>query len=215
MLKMYTRLLFITLGAIVFSQCSSSNTLTFQKAKQAQAAKIYYQDGKLDKGIILKKEGNSLLYVSETNHEQQTVDNSIIRRMEKLDVVYDYQAYPISEAEISKVKSNRNTWGYAIGGAVIGGAAGLAVGLPLWYADVDQVPPYFIAGATAVAGSIFFAFKGQNKDRENAIRQIRLSRLSEGELEKQVEDEKKKLDELEKEKQKIQDQLKDKEQKSK
>ena len=98
--------------------------------------------------------------------------------------------------------------------AVIG-AAGLAVGLPLWYADVDQVPPYFIAGATAVAGSIYFAFKGQNKDRENAIRQIRFTRLSEQELEKQVEDEKKKLDDLEKEKQKIQEQLKDKEQESK
>lgn len=215
MLKYYIRLLSVSLGAILFFQCSSSNNLTFQKAKQEQSAKIFYQDGTQDKGIILKKEGNTLLYVSEANHKRQTADNSTIRRMEKLEVVYDYQAYPISEAEIVKVKSNRNTWGYAIGGAVIGGAAGLAVGLPLWYAEVDQVPPYFIAGATAVAGSIYFAFKGQNKDRENAIRQIRLTRLSEEELEKQVADEKKKLDELEKEKQKIQEQLKDKEQESK
>lgn len=215
MLKNYIRLLSVLLGAILFSQCSSSSNLTFQKAKQEQSAKIFYQDGTQDKGIILKKEGNTLLYVSEANHERQTADNSMIRRMEKLEVVYDYQAYPISEAEIVKVKSNRNTWGYAIGGAVIGGAAGLAVGLPLWYAEVDQVPPYFIAGAAAVAGSIYFAFKGQNKDRENAIRQIRLTRLSEEELEKQVADEKKKLDELEKEKQKIQEQLKDKEQETK
>jgi hypothetical protein len=214
MLKVLSRLLLLLLGTMLFSQCSSSRNLTFEKAKQEQAAKFFYQDGTQDKGIILKKEGNALLYVSEANHERQTVDNSTIRRMEKLDVVYDFQAYPISEAEIAKVKSNRNTWGYAIGGAVIGGAAGLAVGLPLWYADVDQVPPYFIAGATAVAGSIYFAFKGQNKDRETAIRQIRFMRLSEGELEKQVEDEKKKLDELEKEKQKIQQQLKEKDQES-
>jgi hypothetical protein len=132
--------------------------------------------------------------------------------MEKLDLVLDYKANLISEAEIDKVKSDRNTWGYAIGGAIIGGAAGLAVGLPLWYANVDEVPPYFIAGATAVAGSIYFAFKGQNKDRENAIRQIRMQRLGEGNLEKQLEDEKQKLEELEKEKQKIQEQLKEKEQ---
>jgi len=177
MLKTYIRPLLMLLGAILFSQCSSSSSLTFQKAKQEQAAKFFYQDGTQDKGIILKKEANSLLYVSEANHEHQTVDNSTIRRMEKLEVVYDYQAYPISEAEIDKVKSSRNTWGYAIGGAVIGGAAGLAVGLPLWYAEVDQVPPYFFAGAGAVAGSIYFAFKGQDKDRENAIRQIRLTRL--------------------------------------
>ena len=104
MLKTSKLLLFMLLGVILFSQCSSSRNLTFQKAKLEQAAKIYYQDGTQDRGIILKKEGNTLLYVSEKNHERQTVDNSAIRRMEKLDIVYDYQAYPVSEAEIAKVK---------------------------------------------------------------------------------------------------------------
>jgi hypothetical protein len=210
----YSRLLVILLGSVLLFQCGSTSNLTFQKVKQEQSAKIYYHDGTQDSGIILKKEGDSLIYVSEKNHERQTAENSAIRRMENLDIVYDLEAFPISEAEIAKVKSNKNTWGYAIGGAVIGGAAGLAVGLPLWYAEVDQVPPYFFAGAGAVAGSIYFAFKGQNKDREHAIRQIRFTRLSEKELDKQLEDEKQKLEEIEREKQELQQQLKDKEKES-
>jgi hypothetical protein len=215
MFRKHKQLLLLLLGTILFSQCSSSSNLTFQKAKQEQSAKFFYTDGTQDSGIILKKEENTILFVSEADHEPQTIESGAIRRIEKLDVVYDYHAYPISEAEIRKVKNNKNTWGYAIGGAVIGGAAGLAVGLPLWYAEVDQVPPYFLAGAGAVAGSIYFAFKGQNKDREIAIRHIRLSRLSEEELEKELEDEKQKLDELEEEKQKLQQQLREKEQESK
>jgi len=110
MLKTYALLLFMSLGATLFYQCSNNRNLTFQKVKQEQAARIYFQDGTQDRGIILKKEDNTLLYISETSHERQSVDNTAIRRMEKLDIVYDYQAYPISEAEIVKVKSNRNTW---------------------------------------------------------------------------------------------------------
>jgi len=193
-----------------FCFCSSSKNLNPQKVKTEQSVKIFFVDGTQDNGIIIKKEAENIIYVSELTHERKTVDLTTIRRMEKSDLVFDYYANPISDAEIARVKSNRNTWGYAIGGAIIGGAAGLAVGLPLWYADVDDVPPYFIAGATAVAGSIYFAFKGQNKDRETAIRQIRLQRLAETDLEKEVEDEKKKLQEIELEKQQIQEKLKDK-----
>lgn len=205
--RVFLSLIFISL---IFCFCSSSKILNPQKVKLEQSVKIFFMDGTQDNGIVIKKEDQSLIYVSELTHERQAVELSTIRKMEKSELVFDYQANPISDAEIARVKSNRNTWGYAIGGAIIGGAAGLALGLPLWYAEVDDVPPYFIAGATAVAGSIYFAFKGQNKDRQTAIRQIRLQRLAETELEKEVEDEKKKLQEIEQEKKQIQEKLKDK-----
>ena len=80
------------------------------------------------------------------------------------------------------------------------------VGIPFW----DEVSPLIFSGVGAVTGSIFFGFKGQNKDRENAIEQIRLMRLSESELQKEVDEERKKLKELEEEKKKMQDQLKTK-----
>ena len=45
--------------------------------------------------------------------------------------------------------------------------------LPFWYAEVGGVPPYFVAGAGAIVGSIFYALKGQDKDKMIAVEEIR------------------------------------------
>ena len=197
--------LLMVVAMFLFS-CASTNTMDVQKVKQEQTVKFFFSDGSTDEGIVLSNDFNTLVYVSANSHEKTTVDYDNIRRIEKLDLVYDYQAYQISKAEIDKVKSSRSTWGYTIGGAVIGAAAGILVGIPFW----DEVSPLIFSGVGAVTGSIFFGFKGQNKDRENAIEQIRLMRLSESELQKEVDEERKKLKELEEEKKKMQDQLKTK-----
>lgn len=213
-MKTQYKLLFI-LPVILFllTGCSSTNILVPEKIKKDDGVKLYFTDGTIDNGIIIKTELNTLVYVSETDHKPRPVKLENIRRIEKAENIYDYQAYPISRAEIDKYKSNRNTWGYAVGGGIIGAAAGLAVGLPLWYADIDQVPPYFWAGAGAVIGSIYFAFKGQDKDRLEAIRKIRYSRLSDEDVKNEIDDEKKKLEEIELEKQRLQEQLKNKDKK--
>jgi hypothetical protein len=195
--------LLILVIIVFFSSCSSTNTLTIREAKQNQAVKLFLTDGQTDNGIIINNDYTTLEYISGKTHEKHTVDYQDIMRIEKMDIVYDYQAYQISKAEIDKVKGNRSTWGYAIGGAVIGAAAGLAVGLPFW----DDVSPLIFSGTGAVLGSIFFAFKGQNKDKDNAIDQIRFIRTSESDLQKQVDEEKKRLEELEEKKKQMQDQL--------
>ncbi len=197
--------------AMAFTACSGSKNFTVTNIKNDLAVKFYLNDGSTDSGIILQNQNNIITYVSETDHERTTVNTADIRRVEKLDIIYDYKANEISKAEIDKTKSSRNTWGYAIGGAFIGAAGGLAVGLPLWYADVDQIPPYFYAGAGAVAGSIFFAVRGQEKDRQDAIREIRIQRLTDQNLQKELDSEKQKLDEIEKEKEKLEKELKKKE----
>jgi hypothetical protein len=196
------------LFAVLFSWSCSSNNLNLHKLDRDQSVRLFYKDGTVDNGIILKKEMENIRYVSEATHQEKISKLDDILRVEKLRIVYDYKAYEISNAEIDRNKGTGNTWGYALGGAVIGAAAGIAIGLPLWYADVDQVPPYFLAGAGAVAASIYFAFKGQDKDKELAVKKIRYSRMSDEELKKLLEEEKKQIEELEKQKQKLQNQIK-------
>lgn len=208
-MKMVYRIgLFTFFISLFISACGSSRQFTVTDLKEDQSVKFYLDDGTTDSGIILEKKADGIIYVSESSHEVVNVSRNSIRRIENIDMVYDYRAYEISKAEIDKTKSSRNTWGYALGGAFIGGAAGLAVGLPLWYADLDQIPPYFYAGAGAIAGSIYFAFRGQEKDRQNAIREIRYLRLSEENLKKELKNEQEKIDQLELEKQKLLNKLK-------
>lgn len=195
------------LFAVMLLGSCSSNTMNLQKLDRDQSVRIFFKNGTVDNGIILKKEAENIRFVSGATHQENIIKLNDILRVEKLELVYDYNADEISNAEIDKNKGSGNTWGYALGGAVIGAAAGIAVGLPLWYADVDQIPPYFFAGAGAVAGSIFFAFKGQDKDKEIAVKKIRYSRMSDQEIQKQLEEEKKRIEELKKQKQKLQDQI--------
>ncbi|MEJ2051743.1 MAG: hypothetical protein P8Y60_18280 [Calditrichota bacterium] len=198
---------FILAVIILFSACSGSKYLNMKKVKTDLAVKIIYRDGKVANGIITEKSPEKVEYISEADHQSHSALREDILRIERLDVVYDLDANPISTAEIEKYKNNKNTWGYALGGAVIGGAAGLVVGLPFWYADVGNVPPYFTAGAGAVVGSILFAIRGQDKDKEEAVQKIRYVRKAEKNLEEEVEQEKQRLQKIEEEKQKLKEEL--------
>lgn len=193
--------------------CGAGGNLTVRQVKPGQAVKLTFMDGSTDRGVITERKNDELIYVSEADHQMRTVLIRKVRQVEPLKKYYDDMAYPISEAEIEKYKTNRNTWGYALGGAVIGGASGLVVALPLWLADVNGVPPYFVAGAGAVVGSIYFAFRGQEKDKEIAVQKIRYLRRTDRKLQEELEKEKNRLQKIEEEKKQLMEKLKEKEKK--
>ncbi len=199
--------------AMVFQACAPARVLEVQEIEPSHSVKIYTMDGKVVKGVVTKRERTAIVLVSEADHQPHTIALKDIRRVERSDQIYDYDGYPISEAEIGKYKDNRNAWGYAIGGAALGGLVGLVVALPMWYADVGGVPPYFVSGIGAVAGSIFFAMKGIKKDREIAIEKIRYIRKRERELARQKEEEQKRLEQIQKEKEELLRKLKTKQKK--
>ena len=58
-----------------------------------------------------------------------------------------------------------------------------------------------------MVGSILFAMRGQDKDKQEAIQKIRYVRKAEKNLENELEDEKQQLQKLEEEKQKLKDEL--------
>jgi len=199
--------------AMVFQACAPARVLQVQEIEPSYSIKIYTNDGKVLKGIVVKRERTAIVLVSEKDHKPYTIPLKDIRRVERSDQIYDFEGYPISEAEIVKYKDNRNAWGYAIGGAALGGLVGLVIALPMWYADVGGIPPYFVSGIGAVAGSIFFAMKGIRKDRDLAIEKIRYIRQRERELARQKEEEQKRLEEIKKQKEELLKKLKAKQKK--
>jgi len=200
-------LIFI-LYTVFFINCTGSRNLLPQNLSIGQSAKIVYADGKSENVFVSAKDEDELTVVSESEHVSKTVPIKNIRSISNIRVFYDDLAYPISLAEIEKNKRSRNAWGYAIGGAVAGGAIGLVSALPFWYAEVGGIPPYFVAGAGAIVGSIFYALKGQDKDKMIAVEKIRSIRQIEREMEAQIKLEKEQINKLKEEKVKLEEKIK-------
>jgi len=194
--------------------CSAPRYVTMDEVAEQSEVKIYTAGGKVVEGIITDKSDSGIVLTSEKDHELHTLSPTDIRRIEKTDKNYDFRAYLISDAEIEKYKSNRNAWGYAVGGIFLGGLFGILVGLPFWYADAG-IPPYFTGGIGAVAGSIFFGGKGIQKDREVAVETVRYLRKQEQEFEYQKAAEEQRIKDLRKETEKLKEKLKQKDQDNK
>lgn len=200
---------FIALGFILIYGigCSSSNILNVQDVKDDSDVKIYLIDGSIYEGLVTQRTKTELIIVDKNDHRPHAIELRSIRRVEKSSTNYDHLANPISQAEMETYKTSKNAWGYAIGGAVMGGLVGLAVGLPFWYAEVGNISPWFTAGLGAIGGSIIFAKKGVEKDNDIALQKVRYIRLKEQELEREKKEEEERLKELQKEKEELQKKL--------
>lgn len=210
--KTIVRAILLMLPVAMFSHCSGPRYLSIPEVKQDQSVKIYLKNGQVQEGIVKEQSSSGLQVVSAADHEEYSLGSADISRIEASSTYYDRRGYPISSAEIQKNKKTRNTWGYAIGGAVVGGAVGLAIGYPIWVSN-DNPPPLFISGIGAVLGSIYFATKGIKKDQQAAVQQVRFLRDHDYQLEETKKSEEEKLKELEKQKEELQKKLDEKKKK--
>ncbi len=197
----------------LLSSCGSSPSLMTSELEAEQSVKLYLNDGTSLEGLVIEQKGSELTLVDQGDHKEHVVQLVEIRRAERSKQAFDFQANPISDAEISRNKTNRNAWGSAVGGAALGMLSGLVVGVPIWLA-AETPPPLFIGGLGAVGGTIFFGMKGIRKDRENAVTKVRYTRKYAIELEQEKQKQREKLRELEEQKAKLKKQLKEKDKKS-
>lgn len=205
--KMNLSIYFILLFLIM--SCSMSRYININNAKEEKSVKLFMANGETMEGLITQKTDTSITLVSAKDFNAYILDISDIRHVEKSQLNYDFDGKPISNAEIEKNKSNRNAWGYAIGGAVLGGVIGIVVDLPLWHADVG-IAPYFMGGIGATTGSIFFGLRGLQKDREIAIGKVRYLREMQKELEDKKTEEERHLAEIRKETEELKKKIKEK-----
>lgn len=195
--------------ACMASFCSSSRIITPQQASEERAVKMYLVNGTVLEGIVVKQTSSEISVVNEADQKTYPVAVNEIRRLETSPKYYDFEANLISNAEVSRTKTNKNTWVYGFGGAAVGGLVGLAIGLPIWLAN-DNPPPLFVGGIGAIAGSIYFGARGIRIDRETAVQTVRYARLREQELQQAKTDEEAKLRQLKAEKELIKQRLEEK-----
>ena len=204
--------LLLLLLSLIMAGCASSRVIRTGDVDAGQSVKLYLHSGEIVDGVVLESGHNEILFVGDTDHQKRTIAKSEIRRIEHSPQDFDYQAFPISNAEIQKYKQSKNTWGYAIGGGIVGGIGGLAVGIPIWLAN-DDPPPLLAAGLGFVLGSIYFATRGIKKDREEALTQVRVLRQKEEQLDDKRKAEIAKLKAIQEQKAKLLKELEEKKKK--
>jgi hypothetical protein len=205
--KINLSIYFIPLFLLI--SCSTSRYININDAQEEKSVKLFMANGETMEGLITEKTDTSITLMSAKDFNAHILDIGDIRHVEKSQLNYDFKGKPISNAEIEKYKSNRNAWGYAIGGAVLGGVIGIVVDLPLWHADVG-IAPYFMGGIGATAGSIFFGLRGIQKDREIAVEKVRYLREMQKELEDKKTQEERHLAEIRKETEELKQKIKEK-----
>lgn len=184
---------------IILSSCSSQ--ISTQNPQSQSSVVIYIKDGSQKKGIVLKKDGDNLLYIDAVSHNKESVAYENIVKVTKADVVYDFEANPIPRSTISEKQGVSNTLLYGGGGLILGAAAGVGVGIGLVGAGVELHPGFSIV-AFGIAGAWLFGSVGAKNDYEDAVFEIRQQRykVSKAKRENEIANEKQKIEEQKKEK---------------
>ena len=178
--------------------CSGQSGLVDLSDEPAGASvDIKLVDGTEDHGVLLKKEGDIVKYISTVTQKPEDLELSRISTIEYSDKVYDLNGGMISESVIGDAKGSGKTIGYGLGGFLVGGLIGFGAGALFISATENSTALIYPIIGVGIAGAVFLGMKGSDLDRESAIDEIRMKRYEESrkeldakerELEKQKQD---------------------------
>lgn len=207
--------LFLFVSLIVLSGCAKRIPVTYDQVEQTNYVEITLVSGKKVEGTVVNSELHQLTVVPR-GQRRQVISKSTIRSIKRKPPVVDDFGYGISEEEIESVRTNKNTLIYGIGGGALSFGASFFGGSLI---AQDSTNSGSVLGATTAIGgglgTYLFIRAGRAKDRQEAIEKIRAERRSNelkkledetqtsNEVEKMLEDEKKKQEELRKEREAI------------
>jgi len=195
-----TILVLFLVHLIVFS-CSSQ--LSTQNPASQSSVIIHIKDGSQKKGIVLKREGDDLIYIDSQSHQKESISYDNIVRLDKANEIYDFEGYAIPSSDISAATGLNKTLLYGGGGLILGSAAGAGLGIAL--ASQVELHPGISIAVLGIAGAWIFGSMGYDSDFEDATFEVRQQRyqISKAKRDKQIEEEKKKLEAQQKEKEEL------------
>lgn len=194
---------FLVLFIVHILLFSCSSQLSTQNPASQSSVVIYVKDGSQKKGIVLKREADNLIYIDSKSHSKESISYDNIVKLTKANEIYDFEGYEIPSSDISSATSLNKTFLYGGGGLILGAAAGAGLGIAL-VSQVDLHPGISIA-VLGLTGAWIFGSMGYDSDYEDATFDVRQQRyqISKAKRDKQIEEEKKKLEAQQKEKEEL------------
>lgn len=201
---------------IGLSGCAKRIPVTYDQVEQTNDVEITLVSGNQIEGTVIRSEPHQLT-IAPKGQRQMAIPKTTIRSIKRKPPVMDDFGNGISEEEIESVKTNKNTLIYGIGGGALSLGFSFFAGS---LATQDSSGDGSILGATTLVGgglgTYLFIRAGQAKDRREAIevirderRSIELKRFEEeaaettNDIERLMDEEKKRQEELRKEREAI------------
>ena len=205
MRKIVSVILIISFNLYIIGCTGQSGLVDLSDQPAGASVDIKRVDGTVDHGVLLKKEGDVIKYISTETKLPEDLDLSRISSIQYSANVYDLNGGTISESAISDAKGSGKTIGYGLGGFLVGGLIGFGAGALFISATENSTALIYPIIGVGIAGAVFLGMKGSDLDRESAIDNIRMKRYEESRKEldakeKELEKQKQDLKELQEQK---------------
>ena len=167
---------FLVLGSLVLNgACAKRLMISYKQVEVENELRVRLKSGKTIQGSVKEKGSDSMTLVSEENDSLHTVRQEEILKIERKPPVYDEGGKIISEREIKQFKKNKNLLLFSIGGGGMSFGVSFFLGSILHrsLAENKDAALWITTGVGTLMGTSFFVFKGNKKDRTDAIELIK------------------------------------------
>ncbi len=168
--------------------CAHWRPVTREELQPKETVQLTLRSGNKVTGEVIAIDASQLVVQDEAGRAYRIMAADI-SDLKRKDGAYDDSGAPISEREIAATKKHRQLFLYSLGGTALSFGVSFYLGSMakrgLQEHQTDNTLTVATTAAGTALGAIFFALKGDRKDRQYAIQQLMAERrrASEAELE--------------------------------
>jgi hypothetical protein len=211
--------LILVLCCLGFGGCSKQVLVNYPDVEKNNWVTVTLFSGEIITGNVTNAQPY-ILTIQDKRGRQRSVEASQVNKIKRIPSYYDDFGNAISENDIAKVRTNRNTTIFGFGGGLLSFSTSFFIGSLIAQNTKDGGPALLATTAAGgILGTVFFIQAGRRQDRKEAALKIRNQRKSTqidrsqkqslDEIRKEVDDEKKKQEELRRQRERLLKELED------
>jgi len=177
---MYRKGLVSVIALLFLAGCANYQMVSYEEVETSNHVKVKLQSGHTVEGDVSKTEPHQLTVDTEAARPAYLPKAEIVH-ITRTPPVKDDFGRGISESDIAKFETSRNSMIYGIGGGVLSLGASFFAGSMI-AKDMDDNGGAVLGATTALGGGVgtfLFVKAGQARDRKVAIESVKHERVSE------------------------------------